>query len=223
MIKVVREGQTDGVTNMRRDVALFEAAETGTAGGRVYEWDGPWVSLGKFQSVERALLPHSEVCWVMRPTGGKAVLHGHDVTIGLAVPLATIGVEDNRSLGPAYRAVVRIIVAALRDCGADAALGEDTAFVGTKGKTADCFAHVAPNDIVNRQTGQKVCGCALKLGAKSVLVQASVPVRAPLVDPCTVFANPAVSTWTCVDADELASALGVRTLDRPQELLDSVQ
>lgn len=197
---------------MARDVALLQRAEEGEFGLRIYTWDGPWVSLGRFQRAERALLHPAETKWVLRPTGGKAVLHGHDITIGLAAPLAAIGV-DSRSVGAAYRVIIRPIVAALQALGAPAALGEDTRFVASAGATADCFAHVAPNDVVHRETGQKVCGCALKLTDRAVLVQASIPAGPPLLDPGEVFAAPHAAAWLnglepAAFAEALAQTLG---------------
>src|SRR5579862_8679410 len=85
------DGMLDGMTNMVKDTELLTGAEAGAAGCRVYGWDGPWVSLGRFQSPKRDLLSPENTHWVTRPTGGKAVLHGHDVTVGLAVPLDTLG------------------------------------------------------------------------------------------------------------------------------------
>lgn len=168
---------------------LLELAEQGEAVGRVYEWSGPWVSLGRFQRPERALRPGCEVPWVMRPTGGKAVLHGHDLTIGLALPLTGMGLSEreSRSVGAVYRRIVGPLVQAIQGAGGNAVLAEETPFVRSAGKTADCFAHIAPNDIVDPKTGHKVCGCALRLTAKAVLLQASLPVEMPLVEVKDVF------------------------------------
>ena len=194
----------DGPTNMAADAALLEA---GRMAVRVYSWSSVWVTLGRYQRPETALVEGCSVPWAMRPTGGKAVLHGHDVTLGLAVPLSSLGLpEGSRRLGDVYRAVVGPMVAALCDCGVPAALAETTPFVRSAGKVADCFAHVSPNDIVGPD-GRKVCGCALKLTASAVLVQASIPAGPPLVDPATVYANPAQEKWTPLEPADYAEAL----------------
>lgn len=187
---------------MAADAALLDHP-----GGRIYFWTGPWVTLGKSQSPERALVDPDSISWVMRPTGGKAVLHGHDVTVGLGIPLVWLGLEGTRSVSAAYRAIVRPLVAAMREAGAPASLGEDTQFVKSGGPTADCFAHVAPNDIVHERTGQKLCGCALKLTQDAVLVQASIPNGLPLVAPHTVFAQPHESGSADIEAEMLQKAL----------------
>ena len=201
------DAPADGPANMAADVALLESAEGGALGARVYAWTGAWVTLGRHQRAETALAPGCTVPWVVRPTGGKAVLHGHDVTVGLAVPLALLGLPDgSRRLGDVYRAVVAPLVGALADCGVPATLAEDTPFVRSVGKVADCFAHVAPNDVVGPDGG-KVCGCALKLTAQAVLLQASVPAGPPLVDLATVYTAPARERWSWLEAPTFRAAL----------------
>jgi len=145
----------------------------------------------------------------MRPTGGKAVLHGHDMTVGLALPLNVLGLSgaQSRSLVAVYKRVVGVLVEALQGCGVRAELGENTTLHKSEGHTADCFAHVAPNDIVDPSTGQKVCGCALKVTQSAVLVQASIPARRPLVGPETVFVKPSTSYWSQVDSQGFADSL----------------
>lgn len=188
-IAVSVEPCLDGHTNMARDAVLLDRAERGGAHARVYTWDGAWVSLGRFQRPEKALRDPGAIDWVMRPTGGKAVLHGHDVTVCMAVPLHALGITESgsRRVSTVYRAVVRPLVEALTAAGLPATLAENTQFVRTAGQTADCFAHVSPTDIVDPGTGHKVCGCALRVTQGAVLVQASVPVLRPLVRPDAIF------------------------------------
>lgn len=209
------EPAADGEINMGRDLRLAPGE------ARVYAWSAPSVSLGRFQRPEQDLLPDAPVQVVRRPTGGRAVLHGHDVTIGLRAPMTWIGrralgreatpeelARLGRSVRTAYRAVVGPIVVALRRSGAPVALGEATRFAMTgPSRSADCFAHVAALDVVDDRTGAKVCGCALRLDPESVLVQASVPVAPPLVDPYEVFARPAAPSWVAIEPESLASAL----------------
>lgn len=188
-IRVLREPPQDGFTNMARDSALLDAAEQGSVGGRIYSWDGVWVSVGRFQSVERDIVQPDQVQWVRRPTGGKAVLHGHDVTIGCAIPLSLIEATNHRSIKAIYRVAVSPIVEALSACGLNAALAEDTEFSGKGVHSGDCFAFSSPNDIVDQETGRKICGCALRLTERAVLLQASVPNGEPLVEPASVILN----------------------------------
>lgn len=261
MIRVIYDGDHDGPTNMAQDLALLDDLPNHSISARVYGWTSPWVTLGRFQSPQKALLLGCPIPSVPRPTGGKAVLHGHDVTLGLAASLDHLKISE-RNLKPAYRAVIRPLVVALNAVGIPAILGEDllrpsghpeppSSVRGAKDlntqapaevirgttvlsgrsmgfhpersqgisptspltpqsvpptphrqlesqthqnegrpKTEDCFAHVSPNDIVAPQTGQKICGCALRMYPNAILLQASIPIAEPLVDPATVYKNP---------------------------------
>jgi len=200
----------EGRVNMARDKALLDAAESGGAYARVYSWDGPWVSLGRFQSPERALLDHQNTNWVSRPTGGKAVLHGHDVTVGMAANLTDLGIDENaaKRVSTVYRAIVGPLVEAIALAGLPAVLAERTEHVRNAGHTADCFAHVSPNDIVDPSSGEKLCGCALRVTENAVLLQASIPVTTPLVDPKSVFASAHIpATQRVLSLESLAEAL----------------
>ena len=207
---IVREDPpADGLANMALDSALLGAAQNGSALGRVYRWKGPWVSLGRFQNAEKDLLDPDGISWVIRPTGGKAVLHGHDVTVALAFPLGCLD-ADPRSIRSVYRAIVRPLVEALTVSGRPAALAEETRYAERGQRTADCFAFTSPNDIVDPATGHKVCGCALRVTDRAVLLQASIPTGPPLVDPTSVIRNATRMPDSSWDSTGLADALAKR-------------
>lgn len=199
------EGVLDGRTNMARDEGLLETVSPGRPVFRVYGWDGPWVSLGYSQKPERALLPGAPVQCVMRPTGGKAVLHGHDVTVGLAVSLPDLGLPaGSRDAAAAFLGAGAFLRDALGRCGVFCEFASRGPVRNSA--TSDCFAYAAPNDLVDA-LGRKVCGCAQKLTAHAVLTQASIPVRPPLVDPAMVYANPGEVHWVELDPERFAAAL----------------
>lgn len=177
----------DGVENMARDAAMLRRAEEGSAAMRLYGWAGPWVSLGRSQRASRALLPGCPAAWVRRPTGGRAVLHGHDLTWSLAAPLDRIA--SSRRLTAVHAALMAPLAEAMRECGVDVKLADPRP--ASSGGSADCFAFSAAVDLVSAQDGRKVCGCALRMTQQAVLLQASIPVGEPLVDPALVFAAPA--------------------------------
>lgn len=202
------DGVHDGPTNMARDADLLSLAEEGHIAGRVYAWEGAWVSLGRFQDPSSALLADAPVRWVERPTGGRGVLHGHDVTIGLAFPLAElVPASEWRSIRAVYRAAIAPIVAALCECGVNAGLGESMKVDGVS-RSPDCFAAVSANDVVDLSTGMKVCGCALRLTDSAVLAQCSIPAGPPLVDPSLVYPQAAPIHWIELDHAAFARALG---------------
>jgi lipoyl(octanoyl) transferase len=205
----------DGPTNMRLDEELLASAERGIGGCRIYSWVAPWVTLGKYQSASKDLVPGTCIPWVIRPTGGKAVLHGHDITVCIAMPLRMLISEKmpveklERSIKAVYRAMSAPMIRALRACGLPAALGEDTRFVGNNSRVADCFAHVSANDIVDERTGVKVCGCALKITQSAALVQASIPAGNPLVDPALVIIGGKTLSCASWESARFGDELGV--------------
>ena len=89
-----------GPFNMGLDEALLASAvATGTPSLRFYTWAGPWLSVGYAQSFDESRLPALDaagVGFVRRVTGGKAVLHGADLTYAVAAPDGVLpdGVRD---------------------------------------------------------------------------------------------------------------------------------
>lgn len=183
---------------MALDADLLAAGEPAL---RLYAWEEPMVSLGRFQKPEEALLSGCGLPWVIRPTGGRAVLHGHDLTISRVEPLLA---GESRSVGRVYRRIVAPILAALQACGVPAAFGGEGR---TQGRPADCFRVISPYDVIDERTGYKLMGCAMRLGERAALIQASMPVGPPLVDPAQVFALPAEVHWVPVEPEVLGSEL----------------
>lgn len=198
----------EGEFNMNEDRVLLAEAENGVPGWRVYTWREPCVTLGRSQLPERDLLADAPIGYAPRPTGGRAVLHGHDLTVGLAFPLLTLGLPaGERSVRLVYRAAILPLVAALQQSGVPAAFGDERP--GTLGgeRSADCFSLLSGNDVVNTETGSKIGGCALRLTELAVLVQASIPVRQPQIRPSEIFWVPALVHPTEVDEGALRLAL----------------
>lgn len=203
MMQVSKDGPLDGVTNMLRDSQLLTLAESGVSSLRFYSWDGPWVSLGRFQTPERDLIDRTLVPLALRPTGGKAVLHGHDLTVAVAMPLS----DSKRSTKSVYRTLISPFTRALNRLGRPAELGENTPFVTPDLRSADCFRHISPNDVINPNTGKKLIGCALRITRTGVLAQCSIPLSLPLIDPARIYENAHVAIPLQVGSGELQEAI----------------
>ncbi len=186
-----------GPFHMEADAVMLRRARTGLWGYRVYTWDGVWVSLGRNQIASDVLVdlatPH-----VLRPTGGAAVLHGHDVTVSIAIPLL-------RPRADSYRIVTRPLIEALGDLGAFVAFADSRS--GTYTEMADCFATTTKNDLVDVKAGHKVVGCALRRTRDAVLLQASIPVRPPLALPSAVIREGVATAVTPLSAEDLHTRL----------------
>src|SRR5947207_7998893 len=80
-----------GAWNMAVDAALFASARQGGAPAlRFYTWAPPALSLGRFQPADEGIYWQAlrERGWdaVRRPTGGRAVLHQHELTYSITLP-----------------------------------------------------------------------------------------------------------------------------------------
>ena len=139
---------------MAADLDLLDAV---AAGGppvlRLYRWVPPALTLGRFQpdaDVDAAACARLGVPVVRRPTGGKALLHGGDLTYAVAMPEPTgaVGTVD-----AVYRQLAAALVAGLAGIGVEAAVARHEGPAG-----AVCMATQQGADL--RVGERKVCGSA---------------------------------------------------------------
>jgi len=158
------------VWNMAVDEALL------TYGGRdpvlrLYEWQAPAVTIGRFQDAQKSLnadrIRELDLPVVRRPTGGRAVYHGADLTYSLVFPTELAG---GRSVRESYTQLSMIFVEALRGQGIVLKQGERAA--PGRESAADCFALSAAPD--HTLDGRKVIGSAQLRRGSSVLQQGSI-------------------------------------------------
>lgn len=114
--RLLRSGPGDGLANMATDLALLDhARRTGEATLRLYAWERPTLSLGRHERgrgvFDVRALREAGIDLVRRPTGGRALLHDHEVTYAVAAPAAA------GSLGETYRAVNALLRTALHALG----------------------------------------------------------------------------------------------------------
>lgn len=160
-----------GWWNMAVDEALFASAASGSAPVlRLYEWSGAWLSLGYAQPFPAALdsaCRGAGVRVVRRVTGGRAVLHGRDLTYGVAAPAAALpaGLESS------YRLLSDAILAALHELGVEAERAA-TADAIAPAADFDCFAIPATDEIC--AGGRKLAGSAQRRTPGAVLQHGSI-------------------------------------------------
>jgi lipoate-protein ligase A len=171
--RLLRHGAAAGPWNMGVDEALLASV---AAGGdptlRFYTWDGPWLSLGYAQRSGPERLAACEgagVGVVRRPTGGRAVLHGGDLTYALAAPAALLPA----GLGASYRLVAGALLAALRSLGVAAERSGPGAPDPERG-AFDCFERAAPEEVC--VVGRKLSGSAQRRTRSAVLQHGSIRV-----------------------------------------------
>jgi lipoyl(octanoyl) transferase len=158
----------DAAAQMAADLAcLDEVAAGGEPVLRLYAWSPPALSLGRFQpetDVDAVRCAELGIEVVRRPTGGKALLHGADVTYAVAL---------TRPAGPAghvdavYRTIAAGLVAGLASLGVAATVGEERGPAGPV-----CFAAAQGADL--RVGDRKLCGSAQVQRGDAVLQHGSV-------------------------------------------------
>lgn len=114
------DGARDGESNMAIDRRLLEIAEhRQCALVRVYRWIEPTLSLGHFQAtVDRAVHPPSaKLKTVLRASGGGAIVHHHEWTYSIAIP---VGINKIGASTHLYDLVHDALVIGLRGLGYDA-------------------------------------------------------------------------------------------------------
>ncbi len=161
-------GSFTAAQHMAADVALLDDVVAGGAPAlRLYRWSPPALSLGRFQpddDVDRDACARLGVDVVIRPSGGKALLHGGDLTYAVAVakPAGTEG-----SVDAMYRRIAGALVAGLARVGVDAHVARRGPAPG-----AACFAGQAGADL--RVGTRKVCGSAQVQRDGAVLQHGSI-------------------------------------------------
>jgi lipoyl(octanoyl) transferase len=164
--RLILDPPQDGFENMARDEALLEACRRdGENSGaypvlRVYGWNVPTLSLGRFQdalrSVDQGFCREHGIPVVRRPTGGAAVLHDREVTYCLVGP--TGKAPFCGSILDSYREIAAGIVEGLSLLGLVPDLGCKTQASVASTAPSQCFARAGSYEVTF--TGKKVVGSA---------------------------------------------------------------
>jgi lipoyl(octanoyl) transferase len=156
---------------MAADLALLDSVAAGALPVlRFYRWDPPALSLGRFQpdaDVDHAACARLGVEVVRRPTGGRALLHGGDLTY--AVAMARPGGERG-GVDAIYDRLAAGLIAGLARIGVRAAVARHDGPAG-----AVCFATQQGADL--RVGDRKLCGSAQVHRAGAVLQHGSILLR----------------------------------------------
>lgn len=144
--RLIEHGPVDGALNMAVDRAVQLAREEGMAPPtlRLYRWARPTLTLGRFQdegSIDRDYCAEAGIDVVRRFTGGRGVLHDHELTYSVVANL-----EDGvpRGVASSYRHLCAALVEAYRELGVEAAL---TRSDRGEASTAACYLQTTRADL----------------------------------------------------------------------------
>jgi len=164
----------DPEQNMAVDAALLAALCDGDAGlptVRVYTWSRKAVSVGRLQNEASVRELYPDLPIVRRPTGGRAVLHGDDLTITVALRLECLPAE-HRSVLASHQIIMSAVKTALEATGLSVCYGGCP--IRSQKNVVNCFDLAASCDLIDRTTGTKLVGSAQRREGNALLQQMSL-------------------------------------------------
>jgi lipoate-protein ligase A len=140
---------------------------------RLYGWERPSVSIGLFQKISDIDLPYcikNNLPVVRRPTGGRAILHGDELTYSFSS-----GNEGffSRGLLDTYRQLGSAVKSALEMFGVDITIKSERAEGSTLMRSPLCFKSTSYGELSCK--GKKLVGSAQKRWKDGFLQQGSLP------------------------------------------------
>ncbi len=188
-LRLVRDLQfRDGASNMAADCAILEAvaAKTQPPTLRLYGWDPFCLSIGYGQrvaDVDMSALAARGWQLVRRPTGGKAILHGDELTYSLCLPLDHPLAAG--SVIESYREISRGLSLALLELGLP--VRSEKAATSQSGRHAGpvCFELSSHYEIT--VDGRKLVGSAQMRRKRGILQHGTLPLVGDVARICDVL------------------------------------
>jgi lipoate-protein ligase A len=171
-LRLIEFACLDAYANMALDQHLLDLGEAAAGEGflRFYTWTRPSLSLGHNEPadvVDQAKARQDGVDIVRRPTGGRVVIHGDDLTYAAVLPA-----RAGKNLSDTYRLISEAIIEGLGSAGLKLELQR-----GTPGRLRavqrPCFASVSRYEVTYE--GRKVMGSAQRIGRNAILQHGSIP------------------------------------------------
>lgn len=135
---------------------MDRARETGETVLSVYSWERPTLSLGRNQTAsgkyDLDAIASRGMDVVRRPTGGRALLHHHEVTYSVTAPIS-----PDETLNDSYERINGLLLEALFSLGVDARVAAATTPALPPGEIP-CFAEPSKGELVS--AGRKLVGSA---------------------------------------------------------------
>lgn len=170
-----------GAENMALDEALLRSFDPATSLPilRLYGWNPPALSLGRFQKAAEVLdlqrCRADGVAVVRRVTGGGVIYHADELTYSLVCAPGQI--PPASSIKDSFRVLTGFLLAFYCELGLDAAYAADVVPEGTRlgERTAFCFAGKESFDII--ANGRKIGGNAQRRLKGTIFQHGSIPLH----------------------------------------------
>lgn len=209
-IRLLDSGLGAPAWNMGLDEAMLRADPV-VPTLRFYGWDPATLSLGYFQAVDRqtiARFREQGYGVVRRPTGGRAILHGDELTYAVIWPTGDPALPAETVA--AYEVVHGALARALAGFGVECGLRGDAVLLSDTGDAAElrCFYRSSEFDLVRE--GRKLVGSAQRRTGRGFLMHGSIPGGPNPVTPEAAFTGVAPGDLAPAFAAELSRTLGAR-------------
>jgi len=172
--RLIEEGPGEADWNMAVDEAIAESCRQGLTPPtlRLYRWKHPALTIGYFQKIGRdideAACQTERIAVIRRITGGRAVLHGNDLTYSVASGVHVP--ELPNTIRETYSAISRGLIEGLRQLGLRAESVRSP--VREMGRSPVCFMSASWYEIICN--GRKIIGSAQRRWKDGMLQQGSL-------------------------------------------------
>jgi lipoate-protein ligase A len=168
------------MANMEADRFFGEVAPPDLPLARFYTWDRPTISLGCNQNPARRIDLEScrrdSIPLIQRPTGGRELLHGHDLCYSVAIPQSSPvdAVKGKRIFAEITDALVKALI--------DMGIAAEGKKPGNHPRAVQgpCFAQVDAGEITIG--GKKLVASAQRIFSHCIIQQGSIPLFRPDFD-----------------------------------------
>ncbi len=190
-LRLVASGACSASYNMALDEALSASVRKGDSGPclRIYGWRTPSVSLGYLQrsgDIDLSYCKQAGVPVVRRQTGGRAILHGVELTYSFSASNSLKGLGSG--VLDCYAALSRAFMCAFKSLGLSAISGSRLKKVeGPRSANPLCFSSASYGEI--SVAGRKIIGSAQRRWPAGFLQQGSIPLELDRKEMCRVFGS----------------------------------
>ncbi|NOY64709.1 MAG: lipoate--protein ligase family protein [Nitrospirae bacterium] len=198
--RLIDSGTCDAYMNMAIDeaIAISVRQELAPPTLRFYQWQGPSVTLGCYQRSEEVDLLYCEksnIPVVRRPTGGRAILHGEDLTYSFSSKNTPPYFSEG--LLKTYNHISAAFLEALKNLGFHAVMKTRKEKGRVLTGSSICFQSVSFGEITIEN--KKIIGSAQKRWPDGFLQQGSILLRLNTDEMLRVFRDSR--------AEEIASSM----------------
>lgn len=180
---------------MQRDIELFEEFDLSQKTESVfffYTWDRPAITLGKAQRERQQIMTEAAELGMdcfLRPTGGKAVLHGGDIcyTFIGAQTDAVYGGKLRESFKSVNQMVIRMVNETIQLEAGSQKLEAASDLRPQTSSQNNCFHHAVCNEGI--YADHKIVGAAQAMGKRAFIQQGSIQLNKPSFELESLKAN----------------------------------